>query len=100
MKGKVDYLPRALKALEDAPVEVRKALFKQIRFLEQNLLHPSLHAKEYDEIKDPWQARMNRDWRISTSSVKLTSYEISFRTLKNNSMTAQNLRSILGELIA
>jgi mRNA-degrading endonuclease RelE of RelBE toxin-antitoxin system len=53
--GKVDYLPRALKALEDAPATVRKAFFKQIGFLEQNLQHPSLHAKKYDETQDIWQ---------------------------------------------
>jgi plasmid maintenance system killer protein len=56
--GKVDYLPRALKAT------VRKAFFKQIKFLEQNLQHPSLHAKKYDETQDIWQARVNRDWRF------------------------------------
>jgi mRNA-degrading endonuclease RelE of RelBE toxin-antitoxin system len=62
--GKVDYLPRALKALEDAPVTVRKAFFKQIGFLEQNLQHPSLRAKKYDETEDLWQARVNRGWRF------------------------------------
>lgn len=46
---KIDYLPRALKALEDAPAEVREAFFKQVKFLEQNLRHPSLQAKKYDE---------------------------------------------------
>lgn len=43
---KIDYLPQALDALEDAPVQVRKAFFKQVKFLEQNLQHPSLRAKE------------------------------------------------------
>src|SRR6266699_1887460 len=60
---KIDYLPRALRALEEAPAEVRKAFFKQVRFLEQNLRHPSLRAKKYDETLDRWQARVNRDWR-------------------------------------
>jgi mRNA-degrading endonuclease RelE of RelBE toxin-antitoxin system len=61
---KVDYLPRALKALEDAPAEVRKAFLKQIAFLENDLRHPSLKAKKYDESKGRWQARVNRDWRF------------------------------------
>jgi mRNA interferase RelE/StbE len=61
---KIDYLPRALKSLEDAPAEVRKAFFKQAAFLEKDLRHPSLHAKKYDESKDRWQARINRDWRF------------------------------------
>ena len=61
---KIDYLPRALKSLEDAPAEVRKAFFKQAAFLEKDLRHPSLHAKKYDESQDRWQARINRDWRF------------------------------------
>ena len=61
---KVDYLPRALKALEDAPAPVRKAFFKQVEFLQTDLHHPSLHAKKYDEAQNIWQARINRDWRF------------------------------------
>ena len=34
---KVDYLPRALKVLENASAQVAKAFFKQATFLEQNL---------------------------------------------------------------
>jgi mRNA interferase RelE/StbE len=61
---KIDYLPRAQKALEDLPASVRKAFFKQVKFLEQNLHHPSLHAKKYDESKDLWQARVTKGWRF------------------------------------
>ena len=61
---KVDYLPKALDALEDAPSAVRKAFFKQVTFLQQDLRHPSLKAKKYDEKNDIWQARVNRDWRF------------------------------------
>ena len=61
---KIDYLPSALKALEEAPPQVQKAFFKQIHFLESNLLHPSLHAKKFDESLDVWQARINKDWRF------------------------------------
>jgi hypothetical protein len=61
---KIDYLPRAQQALEDAPIDVRKAFFKQVGFLEQGLRHPSLKAKKYDESEDLWQARVNRSWRF------------------------------------
>lgn len=61
---KIDYLRKALKSLEDAPAEVRKAFFKQVAYLEIDLRHPSLRAKKYDESKDRWQARVNRDWRF------------------------------------
>jgi hypothetical protein len=47
---------RAVEALMDAPEAVRRAFYKQLRFLEGNLLHPSLHAKKYDEAADLWQA--------------------------------------------
>ena len=61
---KIDYLPRALTALEDAPPEARKAFFKQVQFLSQSLNHPSLRAKKYDESENIWQARVNRQWRF------------------------------------
>jgi len=62
MKSK--YQPRVLKALEDAPVSVRKAFFKQVKFLETDLRHPSLHAKKYAENLDFWQARVSKNWRF------------------------------------
>jgi len=61
---RIDYLPRVLEALDDAPAAVQETFFKQVKFLEQNLLHPSLHAKKYDESQDLWQARVNRAWRF------------------------------------
>ena len=30
----------------------------------ENLQHPSLRAKKYDEANDLCQARVNRDWRF------------------------------------
>ena len=61
---KIHYWPGARKALEDAPAAVRKAFFKQVRFLETNLHHSSLRAKKYDESQGLWQARVNKDWRF------------------------------------
>lgn len=55
---------RALIAIADAPKQVRKAFHKQLTFLERDLRHPSLQAKKYDETRDLWQARVNRDWRF------------------------------------
>jgi mRNA-degrading endonuclease RelE of RelBE toxin-antitoxin system len=49
---RIDYLPRAEKALAAAPANVRKAIFKQVKFLAQDLRRPSLRAKKYDESKD------------------------------------------------
>ncbi len=47
-----------------APIAIQKAFDKQVRLLAENLNHPSLHAKKYDEATDLWQARVNRDWRF------------------------------------
>ena len=51
---KVEYSDAVYEALENAPTAVRKAFFKQVKFLERNLHHPSLRAKKYDEAKDRW----------------------------------------------
>ena len=61
---KIEYKPHALKALEDAPERVRNTFYKKLKFLEQDLGHPSLHTKKYDESRDLWQARVNLDWRF------------------------------------
>lgn len=55
---------RAIEALAEAPPAVLRAFEKQLRFLAGNIQHPSLRAKKYDEAKDLWQARVNRDWRF------------------------------------
>ena len=61
---KVVLSDRAIESLKDAPRNVQRAFEKQLRFLVDNLLHPSLHAKKYDEANDLWQARVNKDWRF------------------------------------
>jgi mRNA-degrading endonuclease RelE of RelBE toxin-antitoxin system len=61
---RIHYSERAGKTLDVLPTNVRRAFFKQIGFLEQNLMHPSLRAKKYDESQDIWQARINKAWRF------------------------------------
>jgi len=63
---------RAIVALASAPVNVRRAFEKQLRFLMNDLQHPSLHAKKYDERRDLWQARVNRSWRFYFTIVEDT----------------------------
>jgi mRNA interferase RelE/StbE len=53
-----------IEALKDVTPAVRKAFHKQLAFLEDNLHHPSLRAKKYDESQDLWQARVTKDWRF------------------------------------
>jgi hypothetical protein len=56
--------PAAVRSYTAAPAALRKAFDKQVRLLVENLRHPSLHAKKYDESEDLWQARVNRSWRF------------------------------------
>lgn len=52
------------RSFKEAPERVRREFGKQLGFLLSNLLHPSLHAKKYDEARDIWQARINEGWRF------------------------------------
>lgn len=61
---KLLFSPRFLKQYRDAPLHVQKAFDKQAKLLAQDLRHPSLRAKKYDEARDRWQARVTRDWRF------------------------------------
>jgi mRNA interferase RelE/StbE len=47
-----------------APARVQRAFDKQSLLLLQNLHHPSLRAKKYDESRGLWQARVNKGWRF------------------------------------
>jgi hypothetical protein len=58
------YSQKFLRQYASAPTEVQKAFDKQIGFLLENLRHPSLQAKRYDEAPGLWQARVNRNWRF------------------------------------
>jgi len=58
------YSERFLKSYRAAPASIRRAFDKQAAFLAQNIRHPSLQAKKYDEARDLWQARVIKDWRF------------------------------------
>lgn len=47
-----------------APAHTQKAVDRKVALLLQNLRHPSLRAKKYDEARDIWQARVNGGWRF------------------------------------
>ena len=61
---KSQLTPTALKSYLAAPAAVQKAFDKQTNLLAENLRHPSLRAKKYDEFRDLWQARVTRGWRF------------------------------------
>jgi mRNA interferase RelE/StbE len=61
---KLDRTPHFLRAYNKATKQIQKAFDKQVTLLLENLHHPSLRAKKYDESRDLWQARVNEDWRF------------------------------------
>lgn len=78
---KIAFSDRAIEALKAAPSAVRTSFNKQIRFLVNNLHHPSLRAKKYDETRDLWQAvSIGTGDSISQSSGILTRSRMLLRT--------------------
>jgi len=61
---KARLTPSAVKSYVAAPIAVRNAFDKQTALRAENLWHPSLRAKKYEEATGMWQARINRDWRF------------------------------------
>lgn len=58
------YTDRFRRSYVGAPSSIQKRCDKQLALLVQNLRHPSLRAKKYDEARDIWQARLNGGWRF------------------------------------
>jgi mRNA interferase RelE/StbE len=55
---------RALVDYKELTAVLKKTADKQFSFLLINFNHPSLRVKKYNEVKNIWQARLNRDWRF------------------------------------
>jgi len=60
----IHYSRRFVRSYLKASKEIQEAFQKQSQFLLEDLHHPSLHAKKYNESEDLWQARVNYDWRF------------------------------------
>jgi mRNA-degrading endonuclease RelE of RelBE toxin-antitoxin system len=59
---KVLFTARFERSYRRAPAAIQRAFDKQLAFLLDNLQHPSLRAKKYDQER--WQGRVTRDWRF------------------------------------
>jgi mRNA-degrading endonuclease RelE of RelBE toxin-antitoxin system len=55
---KILLSPHFARSYRKAPAAIQQAFDKQSLLLLQNLRHPSLHAKKYDESADLWQGRV------------------------------------------
>jgi mRNA-degrading endonuclease RelE of RelBE toxin-antitoxin system len=58
------FTPHFTRSYEKAPPAIRRAFDKQSLLLLENLRHPSLHAKKFDEGRDLWQGRVTASWRF------------------------------------
>lgn len=71
---------RSFKKLPDI---VQEAFFKQVGFLLENLTHPSLRAKKYDESIGFWQARVTRNVRFYFSITGETYFSVDIEKQKD-----------------
>ena len=67
---KLDYTERFIKSLEDAPLPIQKAFYKQSRLLLQNLRHPSLLSTKLNEGN---RTRAKRIVIITIKTIRFTS---------------------------
>jgi len=61
---KFRFTDKALRDYNALSSSLQARVDKQLGFLLQNLRHPSLRAKKYDETQDVWQGRVNHDYRF------------------------------------
>jgi hypothetical protein len=58
------FSPHFARSYRKAPLAIQRAFDKQSLRMLQNLRHPSLRAKKYDESANLWQARVTGSWRF------------------------------------
>lgn len=61
---KAVFSQRFVRQYSALPEELKARFDKQLVLLLENLRHPSLRAKKYDEARDIWQARVDRNYRF------------------------------------
>lgn len=61
---KITFSARALDDYQGLSGELQRKTDKQLNLLLHDLKHPSLRAKKYDEAKDIWQGRINKNYRF------------------------------------
>jgi mRNA-degrading endonuclease RelE of RelBE toxin-antitoxin system len=55
---------RARRDFDNLSPQLKTRVRKQLDLLCDNLRHPSIQTKKYDETGDVWQERVNRDYRF------------------------------------
>ena len=62
------------KQFRELPLNIRKKVVKQTRFLIQDFFHPSLHTKRHGFGKDWWEFRV--DWHYRMIGKKINDHLI------------------------
>lgn len=60
----VEHTKQMRRALKKFPKQVQDIFYKQVGYLANDIRHPSLRAKKYDEAADVWQARVTKNVRF------------------------------------
>lgn len=60
----IQYHPRFKEKLQKFPKHIQAKFYKQVEFLLNDIQHPFLRAKKYDEHNDIWQARVDANIRF------------------------------------
>jgi mRNA-degrading endonuclease RelE of RelBE toxin-antitoxin system len=53
------------KDYRELPQDIQQKVERQIRMLDENLYHPSLHTKRIQGTMDIWEARVDRQYRFT-----------------------------------
>ena len=61
---KYQFTAKFIRSYHTFPKLIQLKFDKQLNYLLQNIAHPSLHVKKYDEERDIWQARVDRGVRF------------------------------------
>lgn len=61
---RLDYSPKFREKFKKLPKKIQIKFSKQAKLLKDNLRHPSLRAKKYDEDLGVWQSRVDYSYRF------------------------------------
>ena len=61
---KYSFTPRFIRSYHNFSQAIQKKFDKQLNYLLDDIKHPSLKAKRFDEERGVWQARVDRSMRF------------------------------------
>lgn len=61
---KIRLTDKAIKQYRKLPKAIQLKADKQFMYLKEDIRHPSLHSKKYDEAMALWQGRIDKSYRF------------------------------------